>query len=66
MKQIILSTSTTLTTTNDPAQFAEEYAKLQLLAKGRLDSMLGRDMTVPMYSWLSKDLRRSSPERTIH
>src|SRR6185312_14325144 len=32
-KQIILSTSVTLMTTNDPVRIAEEYAMLQHLAK---------------------------------
>lgn len=36
-KQIMLSTSVTLMTTNDPVKVAEDYAMLQHVAKGRLD-----------------------------
>jgi hypothetical protein len=41
-KQIMLSTSVTLMTTNDPVKIAEDYAMLQHVAKGRLDLMVGR------------------------
>src|SRR5687768_7589617 len=36
-QRIILSTSTTLITTNDPVKIAEDYAMLQHLAGGRVD-----------------------------
>ncbi|MEV7816988.1 LLM class flavin-dependent oxidoreductase, partial [Streptomyces flaveolus] len=36
-ERIILSTSTTLITTNDPVKIAEDYAMLQHLADGRVD-----------------------------
>lgn len=44
-----LSTSTTLITTNDPVRIAEEYAMLQHLSEGRMDLMLGRGNTAPVY-----------------
>ncbi|MFA5608378.1 MAG: LLM class flavin-dependent oxidoreductase [Leucobacter sp.] len=56
-----LSTSTTLITTNDPVRIAEEYAMLQHLAKGRMDLMLGRGNTAPVYPWFGKDIRSSLP-----
>src|SRR5690606_39802756 len=49
--RISLSTSTTLITTNDPVRIAEEYAMLQHLTKGRMDVMLGRGNTAPVYPW---------------
>jgi putative FMN-dependent luciferase-like monooxygenase len=56
-KQIMLSTSVTLMTTNDPVKIAEDYATLQHVAKGRLDLMVGRGNTVPVYPWFGKDIR---------
>src|SRR3954464_4058521 len=56
-ERIILSTSVTLMTTNDPVRIAEDYAMLQHVAKGRLDLMLGRGNTVPVYPWFGKDIR---------
>jgi putative FMN-dependent luciferase-like monooxygenase len=55
--RILLSTSTTLITTNDPVKLAEDYAMLQHLADGRLDLMLGRGNTGPVYPWFGKDIR---------
>ncbi|MCQ9342457.1 CE1758 family FMN-dependent luciferase-like monooxygenase [Corynebacterium kozikiae] len=57
-KNIILSTSTTLITTNDPVKIAEDYAFLQHLANGRTDLMLGRGNTGPVYPWFGKDIRK--------
>jgi putative FMN-dependent luciferase-like monooxygenase len=57
-QRIILSTSVTLMTTNDPVKVAEDYAMLQHLAGGRLDVMLGRGNTVPVYPWFGKDIRQ--------
>src|SRR6187399_3410681 len=48
-ERIVLSTAITLITTNDPVKIAEDYAMLQHLAKGRMDLMLGRGNTVPVY-----------------
>ncbi|KXF53508.1 5,10-methylene tetrahydromethanopterin reductase [Rhodococcus sp. SC4] len=55
--KIILSTATTLITTNDPVKIAEDYATLQHLAHGRVDLMLGRGNTGPVYPWFGKDIR---------
>ncbi len=54
---LVLSTSTTLITTNDPVKIAEDYATLQHLADGRVDLMLGRGNTAPVYPWFGKDIR---------
>ncbi|MBD2760501.1 LLM class flavin-dependent oxidoreductase [Yimella sp. cx-573] len=56
-ERIILTTSTTLITTNDPVRIAEDYAYAQHLADGRLDLMLGRGNTGPVYPWFGKDIR---------
>jgi putative FMN-dependent luciferase-like monooxygenase len=52
-----LSTATTLITTNDPVKIAEDYAMLQHLAGGRVDLMLGRGNTGPVYPWFGRDIR---------
>jgi putative FMN-dependent luciferase-like monooxygenase len=52
-----LSTSTTLITTNDPVKIAEDFAMLQHLSGGRVDLMLGRGNTGPVYPWFGKDIR---------
>ncbi|HSJ26857.1 MAG TPA: LLM class flavin-dependent oxidoreductase, partial [Acidimicrobiia bacterium] len=59
--KLIVSTSTTLITTNDPVRIAEEYAMLQHLSKGRMDLMLGRGNTAPVYPWFGHDLRQALP-----
>jgi putative FMN-dependent luciferase-like monooxygenase len=56
-KRLILSTATTLITTNDPVKIAEDYATLQHLADGRVDLMLGRGNTGPVYPWFGQDIR---------
>jgi putative FMN-dependent luciferase-like monooxygenase len=56
-QKLILSTSTTLITTNDPVKIAEDYAMLQHLAQGRVDLMLGRGNTGPVYPWFGQDIR---------
>ncbi|BCJ65849.1 LLM class flavin-dependent oxidoreductase [Polymorphospora rubra] len=60
-ERIILSTATTLITTNDPVKIAEDYAMLQHLADGRVDLMLGRGNTGPVYPWFGKDIRAGIP-----
>ena len=55
--RVILSTSTTLITTTDPVLIAENYAKLQHLTDGRVDLMMGRGNTGPVYPWFGKDIR---------
>src|SRR6195952_2652403 len=60
-EKLILSTSTTLITTNDPVKIAEDYAMLQHLSDGRLDLMMGRGNTGPVYPWFGKDIREGIP-----
>ncbi len=55
--RLILSTATTLITTNDPVKIAEDYAMLQHLADGRVDLMMGRGNTGPVYPWFGQDIR---------
>ncbi|HET9421019.1 MAG TPA: LLM class flavin-dependent oxidoreductase [Nocardioides sp.] len=57
-ERIILSTATTLITTTDPVLIAENYAKLQHLTDGRVDLMMGRGNTGPVYPWFGKDIRQ--------
>ncbi len=60
-ENLILSTATTLITTNDPVKIAEDFAMLQHLADGRNDLMLGRGNTGPVYPWFGKDIRDGIP-----
>ncbi|MGC4154399.1 MAG: LLM class flavin-dependent oxidoreductase [Propionicimonas sp.] len=60
-ERLIVSTSTTLITTNDPVRIAEEYAMLQHLSGGRMDLMLGRGNTAPVYPWFGQDIRQGLP-----
>jgi putative FMN-dependent luciferase-like monooxygenase len=57
-KNILLSTATTLITTNDPVKIAEDYAMLQVISDGRMDLMMGRGNTGPVYPWFGKDIRQ--------
>jgi putative FMN-dependent luciferase-like monooxygenase len=59
--RIILSTATTLITTNDPVRIAEEYSMLQHLSGGRMDLTLGRGNTGPVYPWFGEDIRQGIP-----
>ncbi|GAA1970913.1 CE1758 family FMN-dependent luciferase-like monooxygenase [Amycolatopsis minnesotensis] len=54
-ERVILSTATTLITTNDPVRLAEDYATIQHLAHGRHDVMLGRGKDERVYSWFGKN-----------
>ena len=56
-----LSTATTLITTTDPVRIAEDYATLQHLSDGRVDLMMGRGNTGPVYPWFGKDIRDGIP-----
>jgi putative FMN-dependent luciferase-like monooxygenase len=56
-KRLVLSTATTLITTNDPVKIAEDYAMLQHLAGGRVDLMMGRGNMGPVYPWFGQDIR---------
>jgi putative FMN-dependent luciferase-like monooxygenase len=60
-ERLILSTATTLITTNDPVKIAEDFAMLQHLAEGRVDLMLGRGNTAPVYPWFGQDIRQGIP-----
>jgi len=60
-ERIVLSTAVTLITTNDPVKIAEDYAMLQHLSGGRVDLMLGRGNTGPVYPWFGKDIREGLP-----
>jgi putative FMN-dependent luciferase-like monooxygenase len=60
-ERLILSTATTLITTNDPVKIAEDFAMLQHLADGRVDLMMGRGNTGPVYPWFGKDIRQGIP-----
>lgn len=60
-ERLVLSTSTTLITTNDPVKIAEDYAMLQHLAGGRVDLMLGRGNQGPVYPWFGQDIRQGIP-----
>ena len=55
--RLMLSTATTLITTNDPVKIAEDYAMLQHLADGRADLMFGRGNMGPVYPWFGQDIR---------
>jgi putative FMN-dependent luciferase-like monooxygenase len=57
-ERLLLSTATTLITTTDPVLIAEDYAKIQHLTDGRVDLMLGRGNTGPVYPWFGKDIRQ--------
>ena len=60
-ERLVLSTATTLITTNDPVKIAEDYAMLQHVSGGRVDLMLGRGNTGPVYPWFGKDIRQGLP-----
>ena len=60
-EKLLLSTSTTLITTNDPVKIAEDFAFLQHLSGGRVDLMMGRGNTGPVYPWFGKDIREGIP-----
>ncbi|MEV4774515.1 LLM class flavin-dependent oxidoreductase [Microbacterium sp. LWH12-1.2] len=60
-ERLIVSTSTTLITTNDPVRIAEEYSMLQHVSGGRMDLMLGRGNTGPVYPWFGQDIRQGLP-----
>src|SRR6187401_3580633 len=60
-ERIILSTATTLITTSDPVKIAEDFAMLQHVADGRVDLMMGRGNTGPVYPWFGQDIRQGLP-----
>jgi len=65
-ERLILSTSTTLITTNDPVKIAEDFSVLQHLSDGRVDLMLGRGNTGPVYPWFGQDIRAAVPLTVEH
>ena len=60
-ERLVLSTSTTLITTNDPVKIAEDFSMLQHLAGGRVDLMMGRGNQGPVYPWFGQDIRQGIP-----
>lgn len=54
-ERIVFSTAIAQITTNDPVKLAEDYAVLQHLSDGRVDLMLGRGNSAPVYSWFGQD-----------
>src|SRR5436190_4920704 len=56
-EKLLLSTATTLLTTTDPVKIAEDFAMLQHLADGRVELMMGRGNTGPVYPWFGQDIR---------
>ena len=62
-QRIIVSTSTTLITTNDPVRIAEEYAMLQHVCQGAHGPDTGRGNTVPVYPWFGQDIHNGVPWR---
>ena len=58
---LILSTSTTLITTNDPVKIAEDFSVLQHLSGGRIDLMLGPGKHRPGLPWFGQDIRDGGP-----
>src|SRR6187455_303461 len=64
--RVILSTSTTLITTTDPVLIAEDYAKLQHLADGRVDLMMAAATPAPSTRGSARTSARGSrwPSRT--
>jgi putative FMN-dependent luciferase-like monooxygenase len=60
-EKLLLSTATTLITTDDPVKIAEDYGMLQHLSGGRVDLMMGRGNTGPVYPWFGKDIRAGIP-----
>ena len=65
-ERIVLSTATPLITTNDPVKMAEDYAMLQHVSDGRMDLMLGRGNTGPVYPWFGQDVRQGLPLALEH
>lgn len=65
-ERLILSTSTTLITTDDPVKIAEDFSMLQHLSDGRTDVMLGRGNTGPVYPWFGQDIRAAVPLTVEH
>jgi len=65
-ERIVLSTATTLITTNDPVKIAEDFSVLQHLSAGRTDVMLGRGNTGPVYPWFGQEIGQAVPLTVEH
>ncbi len=65
-ERLVLSTATTLITTDDPVKIAEDFSMLQHLSEGRCDLMLGRGNTGPVYPWFGQDIRQAVPLTVEH
>ncbi|WP_069462821.1 LLM class flavin-dependent oxidoreductase [Actinacidiphila rubida] len=65
-ERLLLSTATTLITTNDPVKIAEDFSVLQHVSGGRADLMLGRGNTGPVYPWFGQDIRQAIPLTVEH
>jgi putative FMN-dependent luciferase-like monooxygenase len=65
-EHLLLSTATTLITTNDPVKIAEDFSVLQHVSGGRADLMLGRGNTGPVYPWFGQDIRQAIPLTVEH
>jgi alkanesulfonate monooxygenase SsuD/methylene tetrahydromethanopterin reductase-like flavin-dependent oxidoreductase (luciferase family) len=63
---IVLSTATTLITTNDPGRLAAEYATLHHLAPHRTDLVLGRGNTAKVFAWFGEEIEYSLPLTIEH
>ena len=59
-ERLIVSTATTLITTNDPVRTPRNTPCWQHLSKGRVDLMLGGN-TAPVYPWFGQDIRQGLP-----
>src|SRR5699024_2092935 len=57
-EQIILSTATTLISNNVPGKTAEDYAMLPHRPSSRVDLVMARANTGPVYPWFGQDIRR--------
>ncbi|WP_443667682.1 LLM class flavin-dependent oxidoreductase [Jidongwangia harbinensis] len=58
-ERLMLSTATTLITTNDPVRITEDYAVLQHLAGGRFDLIVGRGSSAPVCPLFGRHLHES-------
>ncbi|WP_297008747.1 LLM class flavin-dependent oxidoreductase [uncultured Corynebacterium sp.] len=54
-------TATALIAANGPVRLAEDHAYARHLTEGRLDLMLGRGNTGPVYPWFGGDIRQGMP-----
>jgi putative FMN-dependent luciferase-like monooxygenase len=60
-ERVKLGTSIIILPVRQPAVLAKEIATLQHLSGGRVDLMMGRGNTGPVYPWFGKDIRDGIP-----